>query len=158
MMGKKAEAVAWNKLLVASSNGRRGTILASQVETDEFCYRSEAVARLRSWERYGWGKVKLGRRGWDTRFIVAKATTQALRKQITVAAVADPPMAASASTDAGPAVAPATTLNNKLSCLAQHMDHPFQLREDLAVKLSLPVDLTEREAGRLARFIETLPL
>jgi hypothetical protein len=36
--------------------------------------------------------------------------------------------------------------------------YSFRLRGDLDVTLELPADLTEREAGRLAGFIETLPL
>src|SRR3954452_564073 len=89
-MASKAESVAWEKLRVASSDGQRSIILASQVENDEWCYRSEAVARLRSWERYGWGKIKLGRRGWDTRFLLSSNAKTNLRQQTTTAAAKAP--------------------------------------------------------------------
>jgi transcriptional regulator with XRE-family HTH domain len=38
------------------------------------------------------------------------------------------------------------------------LDHSFHLRPDLQVKIALPQDLTEREAERLARFIQSLPV
>ncbi|MFZ1050040.1 MAG: hypothetical protein WBP65_13890 [Candidatus Sulfotelmatobacter sp.] len=37
-------------------------------------------------------------------------------------------------------------------------EHPYLLRKDLQVRLRLPEDLTRIEAGRLAAFIQTLPL
>jgi hypothetical protein len=37
-------------------------------------------------------------------------------------------------------------------------EHPYLLRKDLQVRLRLPEDLTQTEAGRLAAFIQTLPL
>jgi len=37
------------------------------------------------------------------------------------------------------------------------IQHPFQLRPDMAVTLSLPSDLTMKEAQRLAAFIQTIP-
>lgn len=36
--------------------------------------------------------------------------------------------------------------------------HRFWLREDLEIKLELPVDLTDEEAERVAAFVTTLPL
>jgi hypothetical protein len=36
--------------------------------------------------------------------------------------------------------------------------HSFWLREDLKIKLELPVDLTDEEAERVAVFVTTLPL
>jgi transcriptional regulator with XRE-family HTH domain len=36
--------------------------------------------------------------------------------------------------------------------------HSFHLRPDLQVKIELPADLSEREADRLARFIQSLPV
>ncbi|MBP1862202.1 hypothetical protein [Rhizobium herbae] len=38
------------------------------------------------------------------------------------------------------------------------LQHSFHLRPDLQIKIELPVDLTEREAERLARFIQSLPV
>lgn len=37
------------------------------------------------------------------------------------------------------------------------LNHTFHLRSDLSVSLSLPKDLTEHEADRVAAFIKTLP-
>jgi hypothetical protein len=36
--------------------------------------------------------------------------------------------------------------------------HSFRLRQDVTVSLNLPIDLSTREAERLARFIQALPL
>ncbi|HEY8595861.1 MAG TPA: hypothetical protein VIL84_11530 [Devosiaceae bacterium] len=36
--------------------------------------------------------------------------------------------------------------------------HAFQLRSNLRVEISLPVDLTDHEANRIAAFVKTLPL
>ena len=38
------------------------------------------------------------------------------------------------------------------------LDHPFHLRADLQIVVSLPVDLTEREAERLGKFVQSLPV
>ncbi len=38
-----------------------------------------------------------------------------------------------------------------------HIQHPFQLRPDLTVTLSLPADLTMKEAQRLSAFLQTIP-
>ena len=38
------------------------------------------------------------------------------------------------------------------------LDHAFYLREDYLVNLTLPVDLTENEAKRLAAFVKSLPI
>ncbi len=37
------------------------------------------------------------------------------------------------------------------------IEHRFQLRSALQVSIRLPADLTDREAGRLAKFIEAIP-
>lgn len=41
---------------------------------------------------------------------------------------------------------------------AENHLHRFWLREDLEIKLELPVDLTDEEAERVAVFVTTLPL
>jgi transcriptional regulator with XRE-family HTH domain len=38
------------------------------------------------------------------------------------------------------------------------LDHSFHLRPDLQIKIALPQDLTDREADRLSRFIQSLPV
>ena len=141
-MGSKAEAIAWSKLRVASSDGRRSVILASQIEQDELCYRPSAIATLRSWEKHRWGKFIVGRRGSETRFQISPAATKALK------GMAPPPTTAVTSrTSKSPA--PAKPI---------FVDHLFKLRPDLELKLNLPTDLTDREASRIARFVETVPL
>ncbi len=41
---------------------------------------------------------------------------------------------------------------------AAMMQHSFRLRPGLQISIELPGDLTEREAERLARFVQSLPL
>lgn len=38
-----------------------------------------------------------------------------------------------------------------------HISHVFQLRPDVPIKFDLPANLTQAEAQRLARFVESLP-
>ena len=38
------------------------------------------------------------------------------------------------------------------------LQHSFHLRPDLQIRMELPSDLTEREADRLARFVQSLPV
>jgi hypothetical protein len=137
-MGSKAEAVAWSKLRVASSDGQRSIIFASQVEQDELCSRTDAVACLRSWERHRWGMFIVGRRGHDSRFQISGAAIVALRR-MSAAPTGRP--------DSTPTPAKPTFI-----------DHVFKFRPDTELKLSLPSDLTDREASRIARFVEAIPL
>ena len=39
----------------------------------------------------------------------------------------------------------------------QVIEHPFRLRPDFSVELRLPLDISQREADRLAAFVRTLP-
>ena len=40
----------------------------------------------------------------------------------------------------------------------QMITYPFPLRSGFLVPITLPIDLTAREAGRIARILEVLPL
>lgn len=40
---------------------------------------------------------------------------------------------------------------------ARELTHAYRLRPDLEITMTLPENLTRAEAGRLARFVETLP-
>jgi hypothetical protein len=146
-MGSKAQAVSWSKLQVASSNGQRLVILASQIEQDEMCYRADAISRLRSWERHGWGKVIVGRRGAETRFQVSSSLAQALASG-TSATIPPKPIAA------GSPSGQQSVAGAKVSLVS----HLFKLRPNIELRLNLPSDLTDREASRIARFVEAVPL
>ena len=45
-----------------------------------------------------------------------------------------------------------------LSAAPATLQHSFHLRPGLQIKLDLPADLTDREAERLARFVQSLPV
>ncbi len=147
-VGAKSEAIAWSKLQLASSSGHRSVILASQIEQDEMCGRSDAVGRLRSWEQHQWGRVIVGRRGGETRFLVSPRTARSLRNGPSTAVPTQP---ASARTISG---LPGSSTNTKPTLIA----HVFKLRHDTEIEVKLPSDITDREASRMARFVEAIPL
>ncbi len=98
-------------------------------------------------EELGCGRFIPGRRGRKTRFEwVAKLTdvNKAAQGQNVNIGAASPPTEVAGPTQGGPP--------------DEHLvEHPFRLRKDLDVRLSLPTDLTKAEAARLAAFIQTLP-
>jgi hypothetical protein len=110
--------------------------------------RAAVLDRFRRLQERGEGYLKLGRHGHPTRFylrsksVAAPAPEMPLRLAAPVAAESPPPVRDAHSDAPAPMI----------------VTYSFRLRGDLDVTLELPADLTEREAGRLAGFIETLPL
>jgi hypothetical protein len=149
-MATRAEASALRKLALASSDGQRSVVLASQIEEDEVCYRAEAVERLKAWEQYGWGKLIVGRRGRPTRFQLSSAIIKILKGSRT-------PGPQNAASNTGPIGKTADSAKDTPDA-AKLVVHQFQLRADLKIEVNVPADLTDREATRLARFVESLPL
>jgi hypothetical protein len=151
-MSTKAQDVSWHKLDVASSSGKRSVVLASQVERDELCYRHEAIGRLKSWERNQWGRMIVGRRGQPTRFLLSPAAIKALKAGSTS------PNAEKSAEDNKVSPQVAQRDSESYSGGTRLHTHLFQLRADLQIEINLPADVTDREATRLARFVEALPL
>jgi hypothetical protein len=107
---------------------------------------SQIVALFRQLEKVGVGTFFVGRKGKRSRFywtIDIKAVGKALEES---AAGAIPSSKVSVPIKE---VAPVH--------VAASLRHPFHLREDFELVLSLPADLTDREAQRIAKFVESLP-
>ena len=94
--------------------------------------RRKLVATLKAMDVTGCGRFRTGRRGLPSRFEWTPAAVSLAR----------------GVAEAGQTNAP-TAATNLIS-------HPYRLRRSLTVSVSLPEDLTEREANRLADFIRTL--
>ena len=105
--------------------------------------RGQIVNVLRNLDGLGVGKFIPGRRGYESRFewrVSSKSVGQ---------------VAAGESTEIEQNAPDSEDVSDSGS--DEMIEHRFQLRPEIAVALSLPADLTEREAMRLARFIGTLP-
>jgi len=106
--------------------------------------RGQVIRVLKRLQQLGCGRFMAGRKGWASRFEWGVGMV-----------------------DVGRAAAGAPVEPGLLSArdaeeaddeeLGQVLDHPFQLRRNLTVTVSLPDDLTPAEAGRVADFIKTLP-
>ena len=105
--------------------------------------RRDLVSLLQSLARAGAGRFKIGRRGKPSRFEWAAPVHRIANSVIgerppgAVLAVPGSRPTAAASADA-------------------QLIHSYHLRRGLIVSIPLPIDLTDREAGRLADFIRTL--
>ncbi len=104
--------------------------------------RAEIIDVFKRLDDLGFGQFLVGRRGAASRFVwtvslisVGKAATG----QGTVEAVVDD------DDEARPATPPRT------------IAHEYRLRPTFTVQISLPEDLSAREASRIADFIRTLP-
>ena len=102
--------------------------------------RNDVVSTFKELAEAGCGTFVVGRKGHPTRFEWVVALSRA----------------------GSVAVAKATTANDQIAEPEQSnsrmtLDHQYILRQDFTVKLSLPLDLSETEASRLADFIRTIP-
>jgi hypothetical protein len=109
--------------------------------------RNEVVGLFKQLAEIGCGRFVTGRRGHSSRlqwavniFTLGKAASGELDKVD--------------SLESAPPVLDAEKLNGSVSALT----HRFHLRPDHAVTFELPTDLSEKEAQRLAKFIEALPM
>ena len=107
--------------------------------------RSLAIEFFRRLEKLGFGQFRVGRRKKPTRFIWGTALTE-----VAAAAIGQTPREAIAEQphdNGGPRAG-----------VPKLVAHSYVLRENLTLRLELPVDLTASEAKRLGTFIQTLPL
>lgn len=117
--------------------------------------RGDITRVLKELERARCGEYVVGRKGHPSRF----------RWDVEMVAVGQ--YAAGTSTDIGE-VDPGTGSEDDVSSsepepaqtadTSRQFTHRFPLRSDLVVSLDLPVDLTAKEAARLADFIKALPI
>lgn len=104
--------------------------------------RSDVIAGFRSLEEVGIGKYVEGRHGWKSRF-------EFIDKVTTVIKLLDGENLSGLELE----TFEQSSLDSDESC-----SHVFMLRPDFSVEIRLPADLTEREALRLSKFVECLPL
>lgn len=110
--------------------------------------RAEVINVLRKLDEYGCGKFIAGRKGHPTRFewqydlvSVGKAAAGGTQSIEEIQPVDD-------DEDGDGEVMPTPE---------GAIEHKYQLRADWQVEITLPADLTTREAARLSEFIKTLP-
>ena len=147
--GDKAKVQSWKKLLGHAQAVKGNQIFAEDVQDSELCDRRDAIYMLRQWESYGWGHVIVGRRGASTRFRPGKVVLSELRRCSSADA-----LSAEGNNRASETAQPFADAQNHTAFIS----HKFHLREELIVTIDLPTDLSDREAKRLARFIESLPM
>ncbi|MBC04375.1 MAG: hypothetical protein CMJ34_13905 [Phycisphaerae bacterium] len=101
---------------------------------------------LKEGQKAGYGTFTIGRRGYATR----------------MAWVQPPESSAPAEDASAPALAAATPAAVATSAdesdASQTVRHSLRLRADLTVQIELPINLTDREAERLAHWVQALPL
>ncbi|MCW1413353.1 hypothetical protein OLZ32_34635 [Rhizobium sp. 1AS11] len=113
---------------------------------------SEVIRIFKELEGIGCGEFKNGRKGYKTRMEWSHSLISLgeVAKGEAVSVEAINPDDLDAEDDAD--------VPGEVSEQAEgFIQHPFQLRPDQSVTLSLPADLTMKEAQRLAAFIQTIP-
>jgi hypothetical protein len=110
--------------------------------------RAEVISVLRKLDEYGCGNFITGRKGHPTRFewqydlvSVGRAAAGGTQDIKEIQPVDD-------EEDGDGEVTPTPE---------GAIEHKYQLRPDWQVEITLPADLTAREAARLSEFIKTLP-
>jgi len=112
------------------------TILA---DTGRKISRGDAIELFRRLEELGCGQFVIGRRGAPSRFVWAVGIVSVGKAAAGESQVVE--------------VIPETPIQTR-----ETLNHTYHLRPDRQIVLELPIDLTSREAERLAAFIRTLPM
>lgn len=150
-----SSALSLSEFLGRISAGRDGVpISIDEAQEVSGLNRALVLERFRKLQAEGEGFLRLGRHGHPTRFYfrspsAAKPAAGPSALRLELANRGPSPQAE------GALPRPQRTVD---SAAVPMVDHHYQLRGNLKLSISLPADLTEREAGRIARFIETLPL
>lgn len=104
--------------------------------------KSDLLAIFKEMEDLGLAELRLGRRGFKTRLTwvaspvdVVRAWTGELQEVL---------------------LEDGSDVEEEVES-ADFVEHIYQLRRDLQIRLELPADLSEKEASKLARWLETLP-
>ena len=103
--------------------------------------RSQIVQLFRQLQEVGCGQFVTGRWGWPSRFVWNVGSLAASRVASGEEQEVEPVMEAGDQTGE-----------------VDELEHTFNLRPDYQVSLTLPLDLTQSEAERLAGFVRTLPM
>lgn len=104
--------------------------------------KPDLIAIFRDLDALGLAEFRMGRRGFKTRLTwIARPAdvASAWRGELQEVAIGD------------------DSDEDSILESEDFVEHVYQLRRELQVRLELPADLTEKEAAKLARWIETLP-
>jgi hypothetical protein len=101
--------------------------------------RTEIIEFFRKLDEFGFGQFLIGRRGAQSRFEW------------------NVPMRSVGKVAAGQGTIVHTDDSDEEDRQVPAIKHPYCLRADFIAQIELPLDLTTREAERLAEFIKTLP-
>jgi hypothetical protein len=107
--------------------------------------RATVVEIFRDLDAAGAGRFLVGRKQHPSRFVWSEESCSVGRRARNGGA-----------SDAGES-APAPAVVNRVKPPPGFVDHPFLLRPGVQISVSLPPDLTQTEATRIAEFIKTLP-
>ena len=106
------------------------------------CSRGDIVAVFKNLEEYKCGQFVAGRWSWPSRFVWDVDSLSASR------------FAAGETQE----VKEIKKEDEEEGGQKDSLKHAFNLRADLPIEFTLPIDLTEKEAERLAGFIKALPM
>ena len=104
--------------------------------------KSDLIATFRQLERLDCGQYVEGRHGWPSRFVWRVGSIGTCR----------------AATGESAKVETLEPEEDEGSAETDMRTHAFNLRADLSIEFSLPVDISTTEAERVAAFVKTLPL
>jgi hypothetical protein len=149
----RSEKHFWGRLKDFSQCGKRNVISAEHLENNFVLDRGEAIEYLQEFSKRHWGTYVVGRRGYSTRIILFPLVTKALKDTTVLTSTSPGNGGSSPSADKGsPAYDTSPSESGNL------IEHTYQLRPDYRVAFSLPADLNDKEATRMAKFIESLPM
>lgn len=103
--------------------------------------KPEMIAAFRELERVGCGQYVVGRHRWPSRFVWSV-------KSLTTCQLAQ-----GSATESDE-----TAIGDYDESESEELEHTYNLRADFQVRVSLPMDLSESEAERLAGFVRSLPM
>jgi hypothetical protein len=138
--------------IMASRSGQVSEVedvLNAMLEVDAGARRYDVVRLLKKLGGADFGSFRAGRRGMPSRF----EWNSHLKGYIDEIEVAKEKPASPATQET---VRDDSSLSTSVA--PQCIRHTYWLRGDCAVQVELPINLTEREAGRFADFIRSLPL
>jgi hypothetical protein len=110
-------------------------------------FRNQVVQLFKQLQRLGCGRFIIGRRGSPSRLRWA-VDVATIYKAISSDSIGRENLGSPSSVQG----------NSEASSPSPILSHQFHLRPDRTVVFDLPSDLNEREAQRLAKFIESLPM
>lgn len=142
------------KAMLDSFAARKKAVSESYADRIAFLVKlsySEVIRIFKELEEIGCGEFKNGRKGFKTRMEWSHSLISlgevAKGEAVSVEAINPDDLDVEDEAD----------VPSLIEQPEGHIQHPFQLRPDLSITLSLPADLTMKEAARLAAFIQTIP-